>query len=129
MKIPRIPRISKLIGGVPDKARSFQWEADPGGKLDVPDELIDQVRLKATVTVNGGHPLVIYARGFDFESPGSPVLMMWDCLVNTSDTHMGITLKQRITYHEWMRFINSEVMLMPYKLKKSDDGKIIQEID
>lgn len=92
-----------------------QWEADPNGKLNVPQKIKSKMRFKLVYSM-GTSTMFGYCRTFSAKIGGKVTVK--DALVDTSDRYSGITMRKRFTYHAVLHFVNAPLQFIP--LSKSE---------
>jgi len=91
-----------------------EWEADPGQALAGHEKFLDACRWRGQFAVGNSGLVTFWCEGY-YVHEGT--LELSGVLLDSSDRFNGITMRQRMSFHEKLMIRNAGVVMMPFASK------------
>lgn len=98
--------------------KSRQWEAEPGQKVDIPEDLVGDLNYKV-LFYQGSSFSVAWCREQYYHDG---VLSLFDAVIDTSDRYQGTVLKKRLTYRPLVKLMGVQAMIFTLDKEEGEKG-------
>lgn len=98
-----------------------QWQCGGNEELKGHELAMARCRYEGTVHMAKGASLVFWCEDYEILEPGH--VQLNDCIIDNSTRFQGVTMTKRLTWYDWVDFIDCSIMILPFSFETAAQPK------